>query len=938
MFRVQKHTHLRVALKKLSAKTVTRTYYENTTVFGHRVARPYILPDYTPEQLKNRAENAPLLRFVDSVRMHGHRAASIDPLDLMEREEVAALDPTRYGLTDRDKLYDINGIVWLNSVEERTAGKVETLLSLSEIDQHLRSVYVGRIAFEYMHSPIKNERLWWSHLLESAKEPQLLSHDEKSRIWNLMMHSEVFDRFLQAKFPNLKRYGLEGAESMLPTLDSLFQAASRAGVENIVLCMPHRGRLSLLTDLLQYPPTALFYKIRGNSEIPQGIDATGDVISHIAASPTLSYDGKDIHVSLLHNPSHLEAVNPIALGKTRAKQLSLVKDADPDCKLGDKVICIQLHGDAAFTGQGVLMEGFGMSNLPHYTSGGSVHVVVNIGYTTPASSARSSLYCSDIGKMINAPVLHVNGDHPEDVVRAVQIAFSYRNFFRKDVIIDLITYRRWGHNELDEPSFTQPKMYHKIRSRKSVTQLYEDRLISEGALSEQDAASGRAMYRKHLDDQLKATDTFSPTVEKPSTRWASYTWPGSKEGLSGKNPETGVQLETLRSVGLASVQVPPGFEIHPRLQRHVQSRINSLETGAQIDWGTAEAMAWGSLLLDGYDVRISGQDVGRGTFSHRHAMLVNQRTEEVFVPLNVLSPDHKLELANSSLSEMAILGFEYGMSWENPDLLTIWEAQFGDFLNGSQVIIDTFVSSAQTKWLRQSGLVILLPHGLDGAGPEHSSARIERMLQLTNDPYEYHEGIRDVNLHVTNPTTPAQYFHLLRRQMLRNHRKPLVVASPKGLLRSPVSASSIDEFGPGSKFKPVLVRPAPGQLQKIILLSGKVYYDVMKEIEQRGSQGIAVVRLEEISPFPFSSLKESLESVVRHADPLPEILWVQEEARNQGAYSYVAPRLTSLWDALNWKDINLCYVGRLESEVPAVGAAVLHERDKRQFLDLVTTK
>ncbi|KAG9009165.1 hypothetical protein FRB90_008510, partial [Tulasnella sp. 427] len=693
----------RAAARKTVGTVVVRRYHDQS--FGYREPRKLKLPDYTSSELENRTVNASLLRYVDSVRQHGHRAAKIDPLDMLERDPVHALDPSRYGLHDMEKEYSVHGILWNQNMPEGPEGgeslKSETW-KLKDIVEFLRSVYVGRIAYEFMHSPSKSERLWFTHLLESAGPPKKspMENGTRKRMWELLARSETFDHFLQAKFPNLKRYGLEGAESMLPALDSLFRTCADAGVSSIILCMPHRGRLSLLTDLLQFNPTALFHKIKGGNEIPEGIGATGDVISHLAASPILKYGDKQVKVSLLQNPSHLEAVNPVALGKTRAKQYSMIRDSSPDCALGDKVMCVQLHGDAAFTGQGVVMETLGLSNLPHYTTGGSIHIVVNnnIGYTTPASGARSSFYCSDIGKMVNAPVLHVNGDYPEDVARAVNIAFAYRNFFRKDIIIDLMCYRQWGHNELDEPSYTSPKMYKHIRSRPSVPKMYEEKLINEGSLSVEDAKTQRTAYKSHLESCLQAVESYSPPPVQHDKQWKNVAWPASTQ--ANGNPETGVEPMTLTKIGKSSVEVPNDF-----------------------------ALAFGSLLLDGYDVRISGQDVGRGTFSQRHAMLVDQETEKVVVPLNSLSQSRKLELANSSLSEMAVLGFEYGVSWERPDILPIWEAQFGDFFNGSQVIIDTFISSSETKWLKQSGLVMLLPHGLDGAGPEHSSSRIERMLQ-----------------------------------------------------------------------------------------------------------------------------------------------------------------------------------------------------------------
>ncbi|KIO24447.1 hypothetical protein M407DRAFT_212813 [Tulasnella calospora MUT 4182] len=883
----------------------------------------------TPSELANRSSNAALLRYVDSVRQHGHRAAKIDPLDLLERDPVHALDPRRYGLEDMEKEYSVHGILWNQQMPEGPEGgerPESESWKLKDIVEFLRAVYVGRIAYEFMHSPSKSERIWFTHLLESRGPPigDAMERETKRRMWELLARSETFDHFLQAKFPNLKRYGLEGAESMLPALDTLFQTSAHAGISSILLCMPHRGRLSLLTDLLQFSPTALFHKIKGGSEVPEGIGATGDVISHLASSPNLKYGDKQVQVSLLQNPSHLEAINPVALGKARAKQYSMIRDSSPDCALGDKVMCVQLHGDAAFAGQGVVMETLGLSNLPHYTTGGSIHIVVNIGYTTPATGARSSFYCSDIGKMINAPVLHVNGDYPEDVARAVNIAFAYRNFFRKDIIIDLMCYRQWGHNELDEPSYTSPKMYKLIRSRPSVPKMYEEKLISEGTLSTEDAKSQRGAYKSHLESCLQAVESYSPPPVQHTKQWKNVVWPASTQ--ANGNPETGVESMTLTKVGKSSVEVPEKFSMHPRLQRHVKHRLTSLEKGTGLDWGTAEALAFGSLLLDGYDVRISGQDVGRGTFSQRHAMLVDQETERVAVPLNSLSDSRKLELANSSLSEMAVLGFEYGVSWERPDILPIWEAQFGDFFNGSQVIIDTFISSSETKWMKQSGLVMLLPHGLDGAGPEHSSSRIERMLQ--GDAAQ----ARNVNMHVTYPTTPAQYFHLLRRQMMRNYRKPLIVAAPKGLLRLPAASSSLDDMKPGTRFQPVLSTFGEGQVERVILLSGKLYYDLAKEVTTRGlADRVAVIRLEELCPFPFFELADALRPFVATAT---DFIWIQEEPRNQGAWGHVSERLRAVFASLKLggKVKQVQYRGRSESAVPATGVAKWHAAEHAGLL------
>ncbi|KAI0719660.1 dehydrogenase E1 and transketolase domain-containing protein 1 [Fomitopsis betulina] len=918
---------------------IRRQYHDKS--YGYREPRRFDMPDYSPKQLQNRTVNAPLLRYVDSLRTHGHRAARIDPLDLLQREEVAALSPRRYGLLDDAQKYDVNGIVWTRPVG--SAADITEEWTLGDITQHLRAIYVGRIAYEYMHSPSKTERLWFSHMLESQVPTQaVLNARQKRRIHELLARSEVFDQFLQLKFPNLKRYGLEGGESMLPALDALFASAAWAGVENIVLGMPHRGRLNLLTDLLQFSPAALFHKIKGGSEVPEGISASGDVISHLVASPHLEYDGANapLHVSLLPNPSHLEAVNPVALGETRAKQFSLLKQLairsgtpPNECFPGDKVMCVQLHGDASFTGQGVVMEGLSLSNLPHYTVGGTVHIVVNnsIGYTTPASSAHSGLYSSDIGKMINAPVLHVNGDYPEDVARAVDVAFKYRNHFRKDIIVDLLVYRRWGHNELDEPAFTQPLMYEKIRSRSSVPALYEKQLISENVLTEEAATAIRASYKSFLTSELEAAGSRAPV--KPDAvmfkgSWSGMVWPANPDALH--DPETGVDHETLLRVGRASVTVPDDFEIHPRLQRHVNSRLRALEKGFGIDWATAEAMAFGTLMLDGCDVRISGQDVGRGTFSQRHAMLVDQRTEDIIVPLNAqLGCESRLELANSSLSEFAVLGFEYGVSWERPDVLPIWEAQFGDFFNGAQIIIDTFIASAETKWLRQSAITLLLPHGLDGAGPEHSSSRLERMLQLTNDAYNFSDRPVNVNMHVVFPTTPAQYFHLLRRQMKRNYRKPLVVASPKGLLRLPAASSSLSDLEANTRFQPVLddTAVAKSKVERVLCLSGKLYYELAAERQRLQLDNVALVRIEELSPFPFGHLAH----VLSQYKEAREFVWVQEEPRNQGAWSHISERLNTVLQRIGRLD-RISYVGRAPDAVPAPGSSKIFFTQRESIL------
>ncbi|KAJ2964596.1 hypothetical protein NQZ79_g439 [Umbelopsis isabellina] len=930
--------------KLLSARRVLNTRlplvlsrsYHDDGVYGYRVRKEYQLPDYDAEELANRMDNGSLLRFVQSYRTHGHRGANLDPLDIMQREEVLALNPERYGLTDAKKTYNLAGILHVNQSKHDKSSKEEA--SFETILHHLQSTYCGRIAYEFMHIPSASERRWWYYAVESWNKPTL-TPEKKKHIYELLSRSETFDHFMGKKFPNVKRYGLEGAESMMVALDRLFEISAKAGLKNVVVGMPHRGRLNLLTDLLQYPPQALFHKLKGNSELPLGTAGSGDVLSHIANSPTLDYEGKKVNVSLLHNPSHLEAVNPVVMGKARAKQMNLMDGEDQACALGDRVLGVQLHGDAAFTGQGVVMETLGLSNLPHYSSGGCIHIVVNnqIGYTTPAQNARSTVYCSDIAKMINAPVIHVNGDFPEDVARAMDLVFEYRDKFRKDIILDLITYRRWGHNELDEPAFTQPLMYHNIRSRQSVGKMYEQKLISEGVLSANDDNDKiGSNYYDTLEKRLSEAESYVPSDNQHlSGNWKSITHP--KDYRKIPQVDTGVDESILVDIGTQSVGLSDQLSVHPRVDKyHIQARLKKLKAGKGIDWATAEALAFGSLLAEGYNVRISGQDVGRGTFSQRHAMLVDQDTEKVVIPLNNLkttlldakAPGH-MEVANSSLSEFAVLGFEYGVSIESPNILPIWEAQFGDFFNSAQVMIDTYVSSGEAKWLRQSGLTMLLPHGYDGAGPEHSTSRVERFLQLSDDPFEHNDDtVINPNWHVVNCTTPAQYFHVLRRQMKRSFRKPLIVASPKGLLKSPLCTSSLSEMAEGTSFKPVLGDDSVtdgSSVEKVVFVSGKLYYDLVKERENRGlSDKVALCRIEELCPFPRNEIASELSKYTNAKD----YVWCQEEPQNGGAYSFMLPRLSKVLPSGQ----SLQYVGRAPLAAPAVGISQRHREEQASIL------
>ncbi|RXK41404.1 oxoglutarate dehydrogenase (succinyl-transferring), E1 component [Tremella mesenterica] len=854
---------------------------------------------------------------------------------------VGALSAERYGLSSTTS-YPLQGILHLSSpsFDETNTPRTEIgegsnrSASLDEISGHLMKTYVGHIGYEYMHCPDKNERLWFSHHVETGTSSfeRPFSDERRRRIWRLLSRSEELDHFLAKKFPNLKRYGCEGAESMLPALDTLFELGAGAGITSIIVSLPHRGRLSLLCnpDLLRYPPSALFAKIKGQPEFDPSTapGATGDVISHLAAIRKIDYSGRLVKVEVLQNPSHLEAVNPVALGVTRAKQMSLLKSSPRDCRLGDRVMCVQLHGDAAFAGQGVVAESLGLSGLPHYGSGGTVHVIVNnnIGYTTPASFARSSVYSSDIGKMIGCPILHVNGDYPEAVVQAMDVAFQYRQMFRKDIIVDLICYRRWGHNELDEPAYTQPRMYEKIRNRKSVPELYEDQIIAGGFLDKAEATESRKTCSVELARHLELVDDYRPKSEMLDGKWKGFVWP-ALDGVE-HDPLTGVDKEVLEEVGRKSVTLPEGFNVHPRLLRHISSRLKSLEHGDKVDFATAEAMAFGTLMEEGYDVRISGQDVGRGTFSQRHAMFVDQVTEQCSVPLNenIDAGKGRLELANSSLSEMAVLGFEVGMSWARPNLLPIWEAQFGDFMNGAQSMIDTFVIGAQAKWLKQSGLVMMLPHGYDGAGPEHSSCKIERFLQMSDDSPTTGQA---VNVGVVNPSTPAQMFHVLRRQMKRPYRRPLIFVSPKALLRSPIAASSLSDMSSNTSFLP-LIDPSTNSSDatRLILCSGKHAYTLSEALSSHPGP-VAIVRIEELSPFPRKELAEAIRKYAKAT-----VVWAQEEPENQGAWTYVRPRIEDVLEEVRGVRERVRYAGRKPCATTATGVGEWHKREMKEILSV----
>ncbi|XP_043980964.1 probable 2-oxoglutarate dehydrogenase E1 component DHKTD1, mitochondrial [Gambusia affinis] len=893
-------------------------YHTERGVYGYRPKR---LAGENDQSQRHRIaalnQDHGLARLVEAYRTHGHKAAKINPLLPQQPvvDRVPEIDMLAGAVTGT-----------LNTSGLRHFGKAQA--SAEEVQTYLERVYCGHLSVEIGQLSSLEEREWFADRFEELKR-EGFSPEEKKHLAKLMLESQEFDHFLATKFATVKRYGGEGAESMMGFFYELFHQSAHSGVTDVVIGMPHRGRLNLLTGLLKFPPELMFRKMRGLSEFPDTSPAIGDVLSHLTSSVELDMGaGHPLHVTMLPNPSHLEAINPVAQGKARARQ-QLRKEGDysPEegAYPGDQVICLQVHGDGSFTGQGIVPETLTLSKLPHYRVGGSIHLIVNnqVGYTTPSDRGRSSLYCSDVGKMVNCAVIHVNGDDAEEVLRAARLAVDYQRQFRGDVILDLICYRQWGHNELDEPFFTNPAMYKIIRSRQSVPDSYSDQLISEGLMTEAERAEIKSSYYGTLNDKLSGMTLYSPPPTNLQGRWGDLVEPQARVTTW----DTGVPVQLLQFVGAKSVDIPEQICLHNHLLKtHVQARLQKLEEGTKLDWSTAEALAFGSLLCQGFDIRISGQDVGRGTFSQRHAMLVCQDTNDTYVPLNHISSQQTgfLEVCNSPLSEEAVLGFEYGMSIAQPKLLPIWEAQFGDFFNGAQIIFDTFISGGEAKWLLQCGMVILLPHGYDGAGPEHSSCRMERFLQMCDSKEEGVDG-DTVNMAVVNPTTPAQYFHLLRRQMIRNFRKPLIVVGPKTLLRFSGAVSSLSELAPGTSFRPVLgdASVSAESVQKVVLCSGKHYYALLKQRETSAAgQRTALIRVEELCPFPVHPLQQEL----RKYPNAKEFIWSQEEPQNMGPWSFVAPRFEKQLAC------KLRLVSRPALPAPAVGIGTLHHQQQEAIL------
>ncbi len=850
------------------------------------------------------------LMMIRAYRVRGHLMANFDPLGLEAREPHPELDPATYGFgeEDMDRPIFIDNVLGLEEA------------SLREILEVVRETYCGNIGVEFMHMGSPEEKAWIQTRIESIRNQTEFTLEGKKAILERLTAAEAFEQFLDRKYTGTKRFGLEGGEALIPALEQIIKRGGQLGLREVVLGMPHRGRLNVLANFMGKPFQAIFSEFQGTAAHPDDVEGSGDVKYHLGTSSDREFDDIKVHLSLTANPSHLEAVDPVVVGKVRAKQ---TLRGDQDRK---EVMGLLMHGDAAFAGQGIVAEVFELSHLRGYRSGGTIHVVVNnqIGFTTVPRSARSSPYPTDVAKMVQAPIFHVNGDDPEAVVHVARIATEYRQQFGKDVVIDMFCYRRHGHNEGDEPAFTQPLMYRAIRSHPTTRQVYAEKLVRDGIISKEDPDALVSEWDKRLEEAFEAANSFRPN----KADWLEGAWSGLSRASEGdRRGDTAVVLDRLKKVGGALVRVPEGFHIHRGIKRVLDRRAKMIESGEGFDWAMAEALAFGTLLDEGVNVRLSGQDSPRGTFSQRHATLVHQDSEEKYAPLENLSETQgHFEAFESPLSEFAVLGFDYGYSLADPNTLVLWEAQFGDFANGAQVMIDQFISSGESKWLRMSGLVMLLPHGYEGQGPEHSTARLERYLQLCADD----------NMQVVNCTTPANYFHVLRRQIHRDFRKPLIIMTPKSLLRHKLCVSSLSDMAEGSSFHRVFGETdeliADKEVRRVVLCSGKVYYDLLEERRARKIEDVAILRLEQFYPFPEQTLAAELGRY-----PNAEIVWCQEEPENMGGWHFVDRRLEAVMNQIGTKARRPVYVGRCPSASTASGMLKRHQAEQAKLVNEALT-
>ena len=844
------------------------------------------------------------LRLIRAYRAGGHFAAQLDPLGIEGGRTHPELDPAFYGFTsdDMDQTFVLDGSLGLEK---------ETLREVLDI---LKRTYADTIGVEFTHIQNPQEKHWIQERCEARHAT--LTNDEKKAALMSLTRAEGFERFLAIKYPGAKRFGLEGGESLIPALETLFEVSATNGVREVVLGMPHRGRLNVLTNILGKAPRIIFSEFQGKSATPEDVQGSGDVKYHLGASSERSFGGQALKLSLTANPSHLEAVNPVVVGKVRAKQQQRGDSARKE------VMGVLLHGDAAFAGQGLVAETLLLSDLAGYRTGGTIHFIVNnqIGFTTSPNKSRSSPYSSDVAKMVQAPVFHVNGDDVEAVIWVSRLAAEYRQTFHRDVVIDMFCYRRHGHNEMDEPSFTQPLMYAAIAKKPTTRTLYADALASQGIISQE--AAQKALEDNHaaLQSEFDAASSFTSS----KADWLEGVWSGiSQKWPEGTEPETGLSMEMLRALGKELVVIPGDFALNDKLARLFKTKEQMFTSGEGFDWATGEALAFGGLLKEGFCVRLSGQDSGRGTFSHRHAVLVDQKTDATYVPLaHLTNAKGRIEIVDSPLAEASVLGYELGYTLADPQALVMWEAQFGDFANGAQVIFDQFIAAGEAKWLRLSGLVMLLPHGYEGQGPEHSSARLERYLQACAQD----------NLIVANCSTPASYFHILRRQLHRPVRKPLIIMTPKSLLRDKRAASSLSDFGPGTAFQPIIADPRmdkiqPAKVKRIIMCSGKVYYELMDALTVAKNNEILVLRQEQFYPYPEARLVKML-APYKAAD----VVWCQEEPENMGAWHFIDRRLEKVLVAAHFKNPRPRYVGRPEAAATAAGLLSRHKAEEERFI------
>ncbi|MFT8717967.1 2-oxoglutarate dehydrogenase E1 component [Acetobacter sp.] len=850
-----------------------------------------------------------IAQLIRAFREFGHLEAQTDPLGLKVPAPAVELDPATYGFGAKD----LDRPVYIGTLLSPILPGRDTA-TVKEVVAALRQVYCGAIGAEYMYARSEEQREWFRSRLEGDNWPSSVTVEEQKSILKNLTEAEGFESFCQKRYVGAKRFGLEGGEVSIPALHAVIDQVAQQGVKSVAIGMAHRGRLNTLVNVVRKPYVAIFNEFGGGSFKPDNVAGSGDVKYHLGSSTDVEIGGHSVHISLQPNPSHLEAVDPVVCGKVRAAQ-----DDDGDIEKRLSHMAIQIHGDAAFAGQGVVYETLSMSQLAGYRTGGSIHIIVNnqIGFTTNPVNGHSGIYGSDMAKAIEAPVLHINGDNAEAVVYASRLAADYRQKFASDIILDIVCYRRNGHNETDEPAFTQPVMYKAIAGHETPHTVYANHLVKAGVLTEDEVKAQWDAFHAKLDEDFKAAQSYK--VNKAD--WLESNWAGlqapPKAGEVTK-VETGVSKDVLTEIGAAITKVPEGFDLNSKIARQMKAKAKAIETGEGIDWATGEALGFGSLLLEKHRIRLSGEDVQRGTFSQRHAVVIDQTNQQPYTMLNhIKEGQSQINIWNSHLSEFAVLGFEYGYTMHNPNNLVLWEAQFGDFANGAQVIIDQFIASGETKWLRMSGLVLLLPHGYEGQGPEHSSARLERYLQLCAED----------NMFVCNITSPANYFHALRRQLKLPYRKPLVLMEPKSLLRHKLAVSALTEFETGTSFRPVIgeIDPlADNAVERVILCSGKVYYDLLEARREQKLEKVAIIRLEQLYPFPEAELAAEL----KRYPNAKEIVWCQEETRNGGGWHFVDRLIEGALDVAGHKVGRPAYVGRAAAASPATGLAKTHAAEQ----------